>query len=429
MKQNVVATCRAARAGALLLAVWGAVALSGCANAEKRVRHDLPRLYSTDDFQFRQTMSSLLGPALIAGNRIEPLQNGDAIFPAMLDAIASAQSTICFESYIYWSGAVGDRFAAALAERAQAGVTVNVLLDWVGSGKIDQKAIEKMEKAGVTFARYHALHWYHLGRLNNRTHRKLLIIDGKTGFTGGVGIADNWLGDAQDPEHWRDSHYRVTGPVVNQMQAVFLDNWIKATGNVLHGEKYFPQLIAKGEGLAQMFSSSPSGGAESMKLMYLLAITAAQRSISLSSAYFVPDPHTREALIAAQKRGVRVRIITPGRYIDTQVVRHASHARWGELLEAGIEIYEYQPTMFHCKLMVVDDLFSSVGSTNFDPRSFGLNDEANLNILDADFARQQQGVFERDLASSRKVTLEAWTSRPWTEKAIEQLASLFSSQL
>ena len=403
--------------------------LGGCSSAEKKVRHDVPRLYATEDVQFRQSMGSMLGPAIIGGNRFEALQNGDEIFPAMLDAIASARSTISFESYIYWSGSVGEQFASALADRARAGVTVHVLLDWVGSGKIDRAFLEQMESAGVVVARYHPLHWYHLRRLNNRTHRKLLVVDGKVGFTGGVGIADAWLGHAQDPEHWRDTHYRIQGPVVNQMQAVFMDNWIKATGKVLHGEAYFPVLAPAGDGQAQMFSSSPSGGAESMKLMYLLAITAAERSIRLSSAYFVPDQRTREVLIAAQKRGVRVQIITPGPHIDTKVTRRASQARWGELLSAGIEIHEYQPTMFHCKMMVVDDLFTSVGSTNFDPRSFGLNDEANLNIFDRAFARQMQAVFDQDLTHAKQMTWERWKRRPWHDRVLEKAASLFSSQL
>ncbi len=268
-----------------------------------------------------------------------------------------------------------------------------------------------------------------LQRLNNRTHRKLLIVDGRVGFTGGVGIADEWTGDGQDPKHWRDSHYRVEGPVVTQMQSVFMDNWIKATGKVLHGREYFPLVPPVGDGLAQMFSSSPTGGAESMKLMYLLAITAAQRSIYLASAYFVPDELTRSALVAAAKRGVKVQIITPGKYIDTLTVRNASRARWGELLEAGVEIHEYQPTMYHCKMMVVDERFVSVGSTNFDSRSFAINDEANLNIVDQKFAREQIETFRADLAKSRRITLQEWQDRPVWDKVKEKAASLLGRQL
>ena len=402
---------------------------AGCITSEKQIKHEIPRLYSVDDPQFAQTMGSMLGPSIVKGNRFKALLNGDEIFPAMLSAIEDARKTITFETYIYWSGEIGKKFAEALSERARAGVKVHVLLDWLGSNKMDPDSIAAMEEAGVQVTRYHPLRWYNVHRFNNRTHRKLLIVDGRIGFTGGVGIADLWTGNAQDPDHWRDSHYRVEGPVVTQMQAVFMDNWIKATGKVLHGVEYFPVVPPVADGAAQVFSSSPSGGAESMKLMYLLAITAAQRSIYLSSAYFVPDEMTREALMDAAKRGVKVQIITPGEHIDTETVRRASRARWGDLLEAGVEVFEYQPTMYHCKIMIVDERFASVGSTNFDPRSFDLNDEANLNIVDAEFARQQVEVFRRDLSQSRQISFAQWLERPFAEKLIEHAASLLGQQL
>jgi cardiolipin synthase len=244
-----------------------------------------------------------------------------------------------------------------------------------------------------------------------------------------VGIASKWTGNAQDPEHWRDSHFMVEGPVVAQMQAVLLDNWMKTTGQVLHGPEYFPALVPKGSGRAQMFSSSPTSGSESMHLMYLLAITAAQRSIHLSSSYFVPDEMTRQALIDAVKRGVKVQIITPGENIDVEIVRQSSRGLWGELLEAGVEIHEYQPTMYHCKVMIVDGLLVSVGSTNFDNRSFRLNDEANLNIYDAEFAQQQIKVFQQDLAKSSRVTHSQWQQRPATEKLMERAAAMLGPAL
>jgi len=286
-----------------------------------------------------------------------------------------------------------------------------------------------MEQAGVEFKKYRPLRWYNLGRVNNRSHRKLLVVDGRIGFTGGVGIAEMWTGHAQDSTHWRDSHYRVEGPAVAQMQAAFMDNWITATGEVLHGDDYFPPLAPAGPLMAQVFSSSPAGGSESMELMYLLAITAARQSIYLSSSYFVPDPLTQDALVNALKRGVKVQIITPGKYIDRQIVRGASRSRWGDILTAGAEIFEYQPTMYHCKIFIVDELLVSVGSTNWDPRSFGLNDETNLNIYDADFARQQVVVFRQDLTQSRRVTLAEWQARPWREKFTEQLSSLLGPLL
>jgi len=396
---------------------------------EKQIEQSIERLYATADPQFTRAMGVLLGPPLLDGNRFEVLVNGDEIFPAMLAAIRGAQKTISFESYIYWSGDVGRAFAEALAERARAGVRVHLLLDWLGSNKLDAQQLAMMEQAGVDVRRFHPPHWYHLARFNNRTHRKLLIVDGRVGFTGGVGIADEWSGSAQDPAHWRDTHFRAEGPVVAQMQAVFMDNWVKVTGNALHGIDYFPALARAGGSRGQMFSSSPEGGSESMHLMYLLAITAAARSIDLSSAYFVPDALTMRTLVDAARRGVKIRIITPGEHMDAETVRRASRASWGDLLRAGVAIHEFQPTMFHCKVLVVDGLWVSVGSTNFDTRSFDLNDEANLNVLDADFARRQLEIFEADLARSRAVTLAQWDARPWTEKLLEHTAALLRTQL
>jgi cardiolipin synthase len=407
-----------------------ALLASGCATSgdEKAVEHPIPRLYDAEDPQFARTMGAFLGPGLLEGNRVDVLLNGDEIFPAMLQAIRSAQKTITFETFIYWSGSIGGEFADALAERARSGVKVHVLLDWIGSNKMDASLLAQMEQAGVQVRKYHKLQWYHLDRLNNRTHRKLLVVDGQIGFTGGVGIADEWTGNGQDPKRWRDSHYRVQGPVVAQMQAVFMDNWIKVSGDALHGVEYFPPLEPVGAGKAHVFSSSPSGGSESMRMMYLLAITAASHSIHLSSPYFIPDALAIKALTDAAKRGVTVQVITIGRHNDSETVRRAARARWGALLEAGVQIYEYEPTLYHCKVMIVDGLWVTVGSTNFDPRSFNLNDEANLNYYDADFARRQIGIFQQDLARSRQTTFQEWTHRPLAERLWEHAASLLGSQ-
>lgn len=396
---------------------------------ERRVTHRIEHLYPVDHPQFFRAMGMLLGPDIVRGNRATALVNGDEIFPAMLEAIRGAKKTVLFETFIYWSGEIGDQFAEALAERARAGVKVYVLLDWVGSIKVDRGLLQKMKDAGVEAHMFHPLRWYNLGRINNRTHRKLLIVDGCVGFTGGVGIATPWTGHAQDSEHWRDCHFRVEGPVVAQMQSVMLANWSKTTGYILHGPDYFPVLEPVGELQAQMFHSSPSGGSESMQLMYLIAITAAVKSIDIASAYFVPDEMARVALIAALERGVKVRIITPGKRIDTQTVRHASRALWGGLLEAGAEIHVYQPTMYHCKMVLVDGLLASVGSTNFDPRSFHLNDEANLNVYDRAFTARLTEVFEQDLQRCKKVTLEDWQNRSLPEKMRERLAALLAPVL
>ena len=396
---------------------------------EKKIEHQLPRLYESDDAEFKRALSSLLGPQMVEGNSVQTLLNGDQIFPSMLAAIRSAKSTITFETYIYWSGSVGREFVAALDERARAGVRVHVLLDWVGSLKMDDALLDEMRDAGIEVERFHKPSWNNWNKLNNRTHRKLLVVDGRIGFTGGVGIADQWRGQARNPEEWRDSHFRVEGPVVAQMQSVFLDNWMRAKGVVLHGDAYFPALKPVGQLSAQMFSSSPSGGSETMQLMYQLAITASKRSIDLANSYFVPDELTTQTLVEAARRGVKVRVILPSGHIDSEVVRKASRASWGPMLEAGIEIAEFQPTMFHVKSLVVDGVFSSVGSTNFDNRSFRLNDEANLNVLNAEFGATQQRVFDQDWAQSQRITLAQWQDRPWREKGLEQLATLLSSQL
>jgi cardiolipin synthase len=413
----------------ILFTAFAAILVINLAMGDKEIDKRIESLYKIDDPQFTRTMGSMLGPAILAGNRTETLVNGDQIFPAMLKAISGARRTITFETYIYWSGRIGRAFADALIERARAGVKVHVLLDWVGSGKIDDKLIKEMETAGIEIQRYNPPRWYTFGRLNNRTHRKLLVVDGSVGFTGGVGIADQWTGNAQDPNHWRETHYRIEGPVVAQMQAAFHDNWVEVTGTVLHGEIYFPALKPAGTQYGQVFTSSPRGGGDSMHLMYLLSIASAAKSIRLSASYFVPDDVAVEMMVAAVRRGVKIQIILPGPLVDTAVVRRASRSTWGPLLRAGVEIYEYQPTMFHCKVMVVDDVWTSVGSTNFDNRSFAVNDEANLNVYDREFARVQIRLFEEDLKRSRRITLEEWENRPWTMKLWEHTLGAFSSQL
>jgi cardiolipin synthase A/B len=417
----------------VLLTVLGTVLILLIAlnfsSAEKKIQHRVPTLYAVEEPQFERTTSQLLGPPLVRGNRVTSLFNGDQIFPAMLQTISSAQTSITFETYIYWSGRIGREFADALSERSRSGVKVHVLLDWVGAGKLDNDALQTMRDAGVQVEKFRPPRWYSVTRMNHRTHRKLLVVDGKVGFTGGVGIADQWLGNAESPEHWRDSHFRLEGPVVAQMQAAFMDNWIKARAEVLHGDDYFPAIPEAGPCLAQAFKSSAEEGSESVRLMYLLAIASARRSIRIANSYFVPDDLSVQSLIDARKRDVQIEILVPGHHIDAELVRKASRSRWGPLLEAGVEIFEYQPTMYHCKVMVVDDLWVSVGSTNFDSRSFRLNDEANLNIYNTEVAREQSRIFEQDKAKAVRVTLEAWRQRPFSEKLREHLAGLLRSQL
>jgi cardiolipin synthase len=396
---------------------------------EKEPNHRVARHYNVHHPLFRREMGVLLGPAIVGGNHVDVLQNGDEIFPAMLEAIRGATRTITFETYIYWSGAIGEQFAEALIERARAGVCVHLMLDWVGCDKISADMLARMKSGGMEVERYHRVRWFTLGRLNNRTHRKVLIVDGRLSFTGGVGIADQWTGHAQDAAHWRDMHFKVTGPVAAQMQAAFLDNWIKTTGHVLHGDAYFPRIESSGDQHMQMFISSPEGGSDSMRLMYLTAITAADSRIDLEAAYFVPDELMIRELISARRRGVRIRILVPGSHIDSKVVGIASKHQWGSLLEEGVEIYVFQPTMLHCKMLIFDEYMVSVGSTNFDMRSFELNDEASLNVYDTGFAQQMTRVFERDLAESTPYTLAHWKRRSWREKFEEVILNPIRSQL
>lgn len=396
---------------------------------ERKIKHVMTALYGVEDGQFFRSMSNLLGPPLLEGNRIKTLLNGDQIFPAMLQAIQAAQKSITFETYIYWSGEIGEKFTHALSERAKAGVNVHVLLDWIGSLRMDRRLVRRMKRAGINVQRYRPLHWYQLARFNNRTHRKLLVIDGKIGFIGGAGIGDPWSGNAQDPKHWRDTHFQVEGPAVAQIQSAFMDNWLKTASSVLHGEAYFPELLPIGNTRAHVFKSSPGEGSESIQLFYLFSFAAAQKSIRIANPYFIPNELCLKALLRARRRGVEIEIILPGKYTDIEAIRKASTACWGRFLQSGVRMYEYLPTMYHAKIMIIDDLLVSVGSTNFDTRSFWLNDEANLNIMDQQFAREQIAIFEQDKEKSEEVTYQQWKKRPWFEILLSGFANLLRSQL
>ncbi len=382
-----------------------------------------------DTPQFRRTLEYLMAQPCHEGNRVSELINGDRIFPAMLAAIAAARQTINLETFIYWSGRIGREFTELLTAKAAEGVHVRVLLDWIGSNEIDMEEIETMRRAGATVLRYHQPHWYQLDRINNRTHRKILVVDGRVGFTGGVGIADPWLGDAEASGRWRDTHFKVEGPAVASMQGAFMDNWLTSQDEVPLGPEDFPPLEPVGHLPVQVIKSSPRGGSESMHLMLMLAISAARESIRLASAYLIPDALASAALIDACRRGVKVSIIVPGPEIDHRIVRQSSMARWGPLLQAGIQIHEFMPTMFHCKLLIIDGRWVSVGSANFDNRSFRLNDEMNINIFDPDFARRQAEIFDHDLTRTRPVTFESWKRRPLRVKLVNHAANLVGRQL
>ncbi len=398
-------------------------------SGERKTEHEISSLFGVGDPEFARAASVLFGSPLVPGNEVTPLYNGHQIFSAMLDEIRQARKSITFETYIYWSGDIGAAFTKALVERADAGVKIHLIIDAVGSAKMDSTQLREMTNAGAEVEKYRAVRWYNLDRINNRTHRKLLVVDGRIGFTGGVGIADKWDGDADSPDHWRDTHFRVVGPVVAQMQATFVAHWLATRGVLLQGDAYFPPLSKAGEMPAQIVSSAENDGTESVRLLYLLSIAAARHSILLANSYFVPDDLSVRTLIAARRRGVDVQIIVPGPLIDSEVTRAASRRKWAPLLEAGISISEFQPTMFHCKVMVVDDLWVSVGSTNFDSRSFRLNAEANLNVIDRGLASQERRAFEKDRLRSRRITLDDWHHRPLLDRMGDWFAGLVGAQL
>ncbi len=408
-----------------VIAVWSVIAYVSTARI---VGEPIVTDLRVDDPHFAASAGPLLNAEFMGGNKIEPLINGHEIFPAMLAAIRQAQKTITVESYIWSSGKLSDAFCAALIERAQHGVKVHALVDGMGNFKLKFADINRMKDAGVEFVVYKHQHWYTFKPdFNHRSHRKLLIVDGKVGFTGGVCIDDAWLGNADREGSWRDTQARVEGPVVGQMQGVFAANWMETTSKVLLGPDYFPEIPAAGNVVAHCFLSGPDEGPQKSRLAYLLAIASARKSIKLAHAYFVPDNLAIDELLAARKRGVEVDIIVPAKN-DSRMGRAAARSRWGQLLAAGVKFHLYDPTLYHVKLMIVDDAFVSLGSVNFDNRSFALNDEVNINVLDPNVARAFLVAFDDDLRHSHPLTLEEFTNRPWWQKLADHFSGLFRSQ-
>jgi cardiolipin synthase A/B len=416
-----------------LIALAGAFALSvaiSLLNRPEEVSYDIPHAFGVRDPPFLASTQALDRPAMVSGNRVSIFQNGVEIFPAMLDAIAHAQTSVHMEMYIFWSDEVGRRFRDALAERAAQGVEVRLLLDGVGSPKhLTNSDVETLRRAGCHVEFFRPIRPWMLDVINRRTHRRILVVDGKVGFTGGVGIAEVWDGNADAPNHWRDTVVRVEGPVVSQMQSAFEDNWTEVTGDLLVGEKYFPKLSPAGNVLASVVSSNPRPSSSASQTLYSIAIAAAERTISLSNSYFVPNDDSLSLLVAASKRGVNVRILVPGPVNDVPATKASGRTRFGELLRAGAKIYEYQPTMMHAKTMVVDGLFASVGSTNFDNRSFRYNDEIDLAVYDEDVAGRLERMFETDLTRSRPYTYQQWAHRNLWERFTEWALMPVRSQL
>jgi cardiolipin synthase len=382
------------------------------------------------DISFMRAAEALTGSPISFGNEVELLINGDQIFPCYLETLRGAQKTICMLTYVYWTGDIADDVAEALCERANAGVEVNVLLDAVGSFPMDSGLIEKMEQSGVNVCRFRPVKPYAIKRVANRTHRKIAVVDGEIGLIGGVGIAEEWTGNAEDPDHWRDTHVRVHGPVVRTLFGAFAENWLEATGQVLVGEGYLPDIDEiDGGGPMQVVRSAAGVGDTNVEALYYLALAAAKEWVDLTAAYFVPRPAFTHALAEAAERGVRVRVLVPGPNIDKGPVRIAGRAAYDELVDAGVELYEYQPTMLHAKTMVVDGIWSSVGSVNFDNRSFQLHDEATLCVQSEEFADELTEQFERDLEVSERIQPGRWNGRSRRQRAIESVTKLARREL
>jgi len=391
-------------------------------------RYGLDHEFSVDSPEFGGTVAGASGSPFLDGNTVELLNNGDAFFPPMLEAIERAQVSITMEAYIYWAGKVGLEFARALAARAQAGVRVKILLDAIGSASIGSDILDVLEAGGCQVAWYNPIRWYTLRRLNNRTHRRSLIVDGRTAFTGGAGIADHWRGNARGPDEWRDMQIRLEGPAVVPLQTGFAHNWQQTTGELLTGEGYYPGIRASGPLAVQTLLSSPETGASSVRTMYYLSIVCARRAICIANPYFIPDPVAIDTLIEAKKRGVDVRIMVSGTRNDNWLARHNSVRLFGRLLDAGIEILEYNRTMLHQKTMVVDRMWVTVGTANFDNRSFAHNEESNICFFDRPLAEQLHDIFLEDVGACDRVTRERWGRRGVWARSQEFVASFLQEQ-
>jgi len=398
---TIVATLLVVAVGAF---VYTTIAVNAEADREDSVV-SVPRI----DEDARAFMRALAGSAsrqIVEGNEITLYHNGSKIFPALLDAIGGARESVHFSTFIYEAGNIPTRFAQAFAAAAERGIEVRIVLDRRGCKKIPRQLVAPMRDAGCNVAWFRGIRWYNWVRYNHRNHRKLLVVDGKVAFTGGVGIADQWDGDADAPNHWRDSHVRIRGPAVLSVQAAFIDNWNEATGELPIRGSYFPPIDSEGESLVCPVQSNPVNATSAAQRSMAALIAGATRRLWITNAYFVPSPPFLQALCAAKARGVDVKVLVPGRYQNQPAVGRASRRTWPALLEAGVELYAYEPTMIHAKIVVVDSAVSSIGSINFDPRSFALNAEFGIVALDTTLAARFEEAFGNDLRSARRVVSE-----------------------
>jgi cardiolipin synthase len=416
---------------------WGCAALSGLLALLVRLARSAERLPTAGlalDFPvgspaFIDSVVGTTGTGFMSGNALTLLNNGDEFYPAMLHAIEGAAHSVTIEGYIYWAGSIGQRFAEALAQRARAGVTVKILLDAIGSAAIGDDILQTLERGGCQVAWFNPIHWYTLERTNRRTHRKTLVIDGTIGFTGGAGIADQWLGHAQDTEHWRDLQLRLEGPAVGQLQTGFATNWLKSTGEIVTGPVFFPRHVDAGSVRVQALLGSPASGASALRMLYYLSLSCAIRSIVIANPYFVPEPTAIELLLDARRRQVDVTLLLAGELNDVWLARQNSVRLYGPLLAAGVKIHEYAPTMLHYKAMIVDDCWATIGTCNFDNRSFALNEESNVTFFDPVLLGSLCRILHADLSRATLVTLESWQRRGLKARAIELAASLLQDQV
>jgi cardiolipin synthase A/B len=389
-------------------------------------RNDLP---PNDSERFLQVLEALSDAQVNRTGTLEVLTNGPSFYPAELDAIRNASQSVNIEAYIFQRGKIADQYLAALTERARAGVRVNLVLDAFGSAGTTKRYLASLLEAGGKVGWYNSPRWHRLMHMDNRTHRELMIVDGQIGFIGGAGIADQWYSGTKGNPRWRDSAVRIEGEAVCNLQATFAENWLAVSGEVLTGDAYFPSINNEHPLISMVVNSTPTvGGGTRARILFQLLLASARESISITTPYFLPDKSLMKELCLAIDRGLRVRILVPGRKSDHLVTRSTSRAGYGDLLKAGAEVYEYQPSMIHAKILCVDERWVVVGSTNFDNRSFGINDEVNLAIRDANAAMRFENDLAFDLEQSRKISLKEWEHRPVTERATELMGMVFERQ-
>src|SRR5262245_40111377 len=423
MRNGARPRCAGAAAGLLVLFLGsGCTVTTLIVGSEKRQSYELEGELKVSNPDFRRSAEALGNP-MVGGNKATLLENGDEIFPAMVRDIREAKKSVNLETYIFKPDRAGRMIAAALIAAARNGAEVRLLVDaWGGKFKDLKK---EFDAAGVQARKYRPVRLLALHKVGRRTHRKILVVDGKTAYTGGLGIDDRWLGDARDTEEWRDTQVRAEGPVAAQMQAIFSEDWTFTTGEILAGERFYPKIESKGGALGQAVKASRGDSTSLAKMLYYIAIESASKSIYIENAYFLPDKELRKAMLDAVKRGVDVQVMVPGRNIDLPMVRQASWSHYGELLEGGVRIWEYEPTMLHNKTMVVDGIYSTIGSINFVARSMNTNAEESLAFYDRDFARKLEAMFRKDLERCEEITYATWKSRGFTKRISESVFWLF----